>query len=218
ESKQEVMKIAAYFEKVNTNQLQLVSLLQKLEGKNKLPKNFRDVMDELLVLDQDVVIQNYTEENRKHDRKVLKALRALLKEKAGENANLKREFNTLLAILKDSIEADFPREMITGRSAQNLKKLVEEFMSVVRNRLQNSEKAIEFAKLFSPETIHPELKFETLGLTEASLKKKSGFLTATQKEFATGELLTESDYIPAHIQEARSDWKKVMAEAKSIPA
>src|SRR5690606_32581155 len=68
------------------------------------------------------------------------------------------------------------------------------------------------------ETVHPELKFETLGLTEASLKKKSSFVTATQREFATGELLTESDYIPANIQEARGAWQKVMAEAKAIPA
>lgn len=218
EAKQDVLKIGAYFDKINTNQIQLVSLLQRLEEKNKLPKNFRDVMDELLVLDQDVVIQNYTEENRKHDRKVLKTLRALLNEKAGENANLKREFSTLITILKDSIEADFPREMITGRSAQNLKKMIEEFMSVVKARLQNSEKAIEFAKIFSPEAVHPELKFETLGLTDASLNKKSGFVTATQKEFATGELLTESDYIPAHIQEARAAWKKVMTEAKAVPA
>ena len=34
-------------------------------------------------------------------------------------------------------------------------------MTIVRERLQNSEKAIEFAKLFNQDTSHPELKFET---------------------------------------------------------
>ena len=218
ESKQAELSIAAYFEKINTNQINLVQTLQRLEEKNKLPKGFRDMMDELLILDMDIVYQNYTEEHRKHDRKILRNLKASLMEKAGTNKKLTLEFNNLLAILRGSIEASFPRENIRGRMNINMMKLVDTFMNMVRERLQNSEKAIEFAKLFTVETIHPELKFETFGLSESSFKKKSGFLSATQKEFATGELLIESDYIPAHIQEARAAWMKVEAEAKKIAA
>ncbi len=218
EAKQATLPIAAFFEKINTNQINLVTTLQKLESKNKLPKGFRDAMDELLVLDQDIVYQNYTEENRKHDRKILKNLKAMLMEKAGTNKELNREFNVLLGILRGSIEAPFPRENVTGKTAINMMKMIELFMNMVRERLQNSEKAIEFAKIFTTETVHPELKFETFGLTEASMNKTSGFVNATQKEFATGELLTESDYIPAHIKEARSAWMKVEAEAKKISA
>lgn len=218
EAKQATLPIAAFFEKINTNQITLVTTLQKLEAKNKLPKGFRDAMDELLVLDQDIVYQNYTDENRKHDRKILKNLKAMLTEKAGTNKELTREFNVVLAILRGSIEAPFPREVISGKTVINMMRLVESFMNMVRERLQNSEKAIEFAKLFTTETVHPELKFETFGLSEASLNKTSGFLTASQKEFATGELLTESDYIPAHIQEARTAWIKIEAEAKKLSA
>jgi uncharacterized circularly permuted ATP-grasp superfamily protein len=218
EAKQATILIAAYFEKLNTNQIHLVQVLERLEGKNKLPKGFRDMMDELLVLDMDVVHQNYTEENRKHDRKILKNIRALLNEKSESNKTLLKEYNTLLGILRNSIEASFPRENITGKAAINMMRMIEAFMNMVRERLQNSEKAIEFAKIFSTETVHPELKFETFGLSEASIAKKSGFLTASQKEFATGELLTETDYIPTHIQEARSAWLKVEAEAKKVSA
>lgn len=218
ETKQATNAIAAYFEKINTNQLTLVTTLEKLESRNKLPKGFRDMMDELLVLDMDIVYQNYTEEHRKHDRKILKNLRAVLKEKAGTNKKLAGDFNVITSTLKSSIDATFPREMVRGKSALNMMRLIEVFMNTVRERLQNSEKAIEFAKIFTTETIHPELKFETFGLSEASFKKKSGFLTATQKEFATGELLTESDYIPAHIQAARTAWMKVESEAKRISA
>jgi hypothetical protein len=110
------------------------------------------------------------------------------------------------------------RENVTGKAATNLLKLMDSFMTIVRERLQNSEKAIEFAKLFNPETSHPELKFETFGLGENSLKKKTNFLTASQKEFATGELLIDSDFVPDHIKAARCAWMKVEAEAKKLDA
>ena len=127
---------------------------------------------------------------------------------------LLKEYNGLIKILNSSIEASFPREILKGKAAQNLLKLVESFMNMVKDRLQNSEKAIEFAKLFSTDLVHPELKFDTFGLKQESLCKKSGFLTASQKEFATGELLTESDYISPMIKEARVEWIKIEAEAK----
>lgn len=218
EAKQSTLPTARYFETINNNQILLVTALQRLEGKNKLPKGFRDQMDELLIIDQDIVYQNYTEEHRKHDRKVLKTLRAMLKEKAADNKLLMKDFNDLLNILRSSIEADFPRENINGKTATNMMKLIENFMVIVRDRLQNSEKAIEFAKLFSTETVHPELKFETFGLSDESLAKTSGFLTASQKEFATGELLIDSDFIPDHIKEARAAWMKIEADAKRMSA
>lgn len=218
EAKQPTMEIAAFFEKININQIQLVTTLERLESKNKLPKGFRDMMDELLVLDQDIVYQNYTEENRKHDRKILKNLKVALLEKAGTNKKLLAEYNLIINALRGSIEASFPREAVTGKTAINMMKLIDTFMNMVRERLQNSEKAIEFAKLFTTETVHPELKFETFGLSEASLTKTSGFLSASQKEFATGELLTESDYIPEHIKTARTAWMKIETEAKRLPA
>src|SRR5690606_35859966 len=110
ETKQATLQIAAYFEKINTNQIQLVQILQTLEAKNKLPKGFRDLMDELLVLDQDIVYQNYSPEQRKHDRKILKVIRAKLSEKAGTNKKLSREYSQLVSVLRSSIEASFPRE------------------------------------------------------------------------------------------------------------
>lgn len=218
ESKQESMAIANYFDLINLNQLNMVSAMQRLESRNKLPRGFRERMDELLVLDQDIVYQNYTDENRKHDRRILKDLKAMLMEKAGSNKVLLKEYKVLLNMLTTSIEASFPREIITGKAAQNMLKLVESFMAMVRDRLQNSEKAIEFAKLFSTELVHPELKFDTFGLKEESLNKKGGFLTASQREFATGELLTESDYISAPVKEARAAWIKIEAEAKRMEA
>ncbi len=218
ESKQATLAIAAYFEKINTNQITLVTTLERLETKNKLPKGFRDQMDELLIIDQDIVYQNYTDEHRKHDRKILKNLKAMLAEKAQDNKTLIKEFNVLLGILRGSIEASFPRENITGKTAINMMKLVESFMVTVRDRLQNSEKAIEFAKLFSTETVHPELKFETFGLSDISLNKTSGFLTASQREFATGELLIDSDFVPDHIKEARAAWMEIESKARKMSA
>jgi uncharacterized circularly permuted ATP-grasp superfamily protein len=218
ESKQASTAVGKFFDLVNYNQIALVTKMQKLEAKNRLPKGFRERLDELLVIDQDIVYQNYTDENRKHDRNILKDLKSMLKEKAKDNILLKKEFRSLASVLNSSIEASFPRENLAGKAAQNLIKLVDLFMNMVRERLQNSEKAIEFAKLFSTELIHPELKFDTFGLKEESLNKKGGFLTASQREFSTGELLTESDYISAPMKEARAAWIKIEAEAKKVAA
>lgn len=218
EARQASKEIAAYFDRINLNQINLVTNLQKLESRNKLPRGFREKMDELLVLDMDIVYQNYTDSHRKHDRKILKDLRALCDEKAGTNKILAREYQVVLGLLRSSVEAKFTRETITGRAADNLLKLMDIFTSIVRERLQDSEKAIEFAKLFNPDATHPELKFETFGLGEESLKKTQGFLTASQREFATGELLTESDFISPEIKAARSAWMKIEAEAKKLDA
>lgn len=216
EAKQNSVAIAQYFDKVNRNQLNLVTTLEALESKGKLPNGFREAMDELLVLDQDVINQNYNAENRKHDRKILKNLKAMLAAKATTNAKTQKEYSTLIGILKTSIEADFPRETLSGKTAQNMLKLIETFMNMVRERLQNSEKAIEFAKLFSLDVVHPELKFETFGLRESGPAVNGKLMTATQREFATGELLTESDYIPETVKEARKAWLKIEAEAKKV--
>ncbi len=218
ESKQASRAIAAYYEKVNINQINLVTSLQKLESRNKLPRGFREKMDELLVLDMDIIYQNYTSDNQKHDLKILKELKVLCDEKSGTNKVLAKEYQIVLKILKSSIDAKFPREVITGKAAANLIKLMDSFMTIVRERMQNSEKAIEFAKLFNMDTAHPELKFETFGLGETSLLKTENFLTASQNEFATGELLIESDYIPAHIKEAREAWLKIETESKRMDA
>lgn len=216
EGKQANASTAAYFELINSNQIKLVSVLEKLERRNKLPKFFRDAMDELQVLDMDIVYQNYTEEHRKQDKKILKNLRAMLKEKAGDNEKLAAQFKELLGILRSSVNASFDREQITGRTAQNLIKMIEQFSTTVRERLQNSEKAIEFSKVFDLNTVHPELKFDTFGLGDESLHKTADFLTASQKEMATGELLTESDFISPELKAARADWMKIEAEAKKL--
>ncbi len=216
ESKQETRAIAKYFDLINLNQLKLVSALQKVESKNMLPKGFREVMDVLLILDMEVVYNNYSADQRIHDRKLMKELRAMVNEQAGDNKITLKALNSVMSILKSSIDADLPREMIAGKSAQNLMKLIESFMTMVRERLQNSEKAIEFAKIFSTETLHPEMKFETFGLSEADLTKTEGFLAATQMEFATGNLLTESEYVPQSLKDARYNWMKVELEAKKL--
>src|SRR5690606_28375061 len=137
EAKQATSSIAAYFDLINSNQIKLVGALESLERRNKLPKGFRDMMDQLQVLDMDIVYQNYTEQHRKADKKILRSLNVMLKEKAKDNTKLLAEFKNLLAILKSSINASFEREEITGRTAQNLIKLIEQFSLTVRERLQN---------------------------------------------------------------------------------
>lgn len=214
ETKQAKKEIAAYFQLVHGNHIKLVTILQRLEAQGKLPKGFRDALDRLHILNEDIVSQHYTEAHRKEDKKALKALREMLTKKAGTNKALLSDAKTIMALLVSSVNATFPHEILSGKTAQNMAKMVETFMQMVRERLQNSEKAIEFAKLFNLDTEHQDLAFETFGLKDVA--KKASFLTATQREFVTGELLTESEFIPANIQEARQAWLPVMAEAQKI--
>ncbi|MBY0516308.1 MAG: circularly permuted type 2 ATP-grasp protein [Bacteriovoracaceae bacterium] len=214
ESKQAKKEIAAYFQLVHGNHIKLVMKLQKLEEAGKLPKGFRDELDRLHILNDDILSQNYTEEHRKADKKALKPLRDMLMKKAGTNKALISQMKAVMVLLVSSVNANFPREYIGGKSALNMAKMVENFLTIVRERLQNSEKAIEFAKLFNLDADHPDLAFETFGLKETA--KNAGLLTASQREFATGELLTESEFIPANLQEARKAWLAVLEEAKKI--
>jgi uncharacterized circularly permuted ATP-grasp superfamily protein len=216
ETKQSTVEIASYFEKINNNQIRLVEALQRLEAKNKLPKNFRDTLDKLLVLDMDIINQNYSSVERKHDRKILKDLKVLIPVDKRKSSSNKKDFDLIISTLKSSIEASFPRELVQGKSAQNMSRLLENFMFLVRDRLQNSEKAIEFAKIFSVETTHPELTFETFGLGQKNMSQEQNILTASQFEFTTGKSLIESEFVSDELKDARKKWLKVISESKKL--
>lgn len=212
EAKQAKKEIAAYFQLVHSNHIKLVSVLQRLEVAGKLPKGFRDALDQLNILNDDILSQCYTEEHRKADKLGLKTLREMMAKVKGSKKNLS-DARLVMALLSSSINARFPHEVLTGKTATNLLKMIENFMQMVRERLQNSEKAIEFARIFRTDMVHADLAFETFGLGE---NKDGRLLTASQREFATGELLTESSFVSDELKAARAQWLSVMAEAKSI--
>lgn len=213
EAKQAKKEIAAYFQLVHGNHIKMVAVLQRLEVAGKLPKGFRDMLDQLHILNDDIVSQHYTEEHRKADKASLKVLREMLLKKAGTNKKTVSDAKIVIALLVSSINASFPRENLTGKVALNMARMMEIFMRVVRERLQNSEKAIEFAKLFNLDAVHPELSFQTFGLKDYA---NGQLLTASQREFATGEMLTESEFVSADLKAARAAWLPVLAEANKI--
>lgn len=214
EAKQAKKEIAAYFQLVHGNHIKLVVALEKLESKGKLPKGFRDALDHLNILNEDIVSQHYSDAHRKADKKAMKNVRDILLSKIGTRKENVTEAKKILALLSSSINAQFPHEKLTGMTAKNMVRMIESFMSVVRERLQNSEKAIEFAKLFNLNTEHPELAFETFGLKEMPLSAKS--LTASQYEFQTGKLLTDSEFVSSDLKLIRTEWIEVLAESKKI--
>lgn len=213
ETKQAKKEISHYHQLVNSNSIKLVSVLQRLEAAGKLPKGFRDELDKLNILNSDLVTQHYTEDHRKADKRIMKTLREMIGE--GKDDKVARDKKRVLALIASSINAAFPRENLGGKAGQNMAKLIEVFMLTVRERLQNSEKAIEFAKLFSLDVVHPELTFETYGLNGLTDKKGRTF-TASQREFNTGELLVESDLIAPELKAARSAWLQVLEQAKKL--
>lgn len=206
-------EVQNYYQLVNGNLIRMVALLQKLEAAGKLPKGFRDELDKLNILNADLVIQHYSDEDRRADKKLLKDLKVLLAKNPG--GEFEREKARVAALLTTAINASFPRESVTGKTAANMVRLVETFMGTVRDRLQNSEKAIEFARLFKLDAAHPLLTFETFGL-KSIVSRKGRYFTASQREFATGELLTESEEVSDELKSARAAWLKILDEAKSL--
>lgn len=215
DTKQAKKEISQYFTLVNGNLIKMVAILQRLEVAGKLPRGFRDELDKLNVLNCDLLSQHYTDEHRKTDKKQLKVLRDLIGAKKDDKVS--RDKIRVLALLTSSINASFPRENLNGKGAQNLAKLIEVFMSTVRERLQNSEKAIEFAKLFNMDATHPDLTFETFGLKVLNEKNPKTY-TASQNEFTKGELLTESEHVSPELKEARTAWVSVLEESKKLKA
>ncbi len=214
EAKQNKKEVQAYYETVHGNLVKLVPTLQRLEASGKLPRGFRDELDKLNILNDDIVTQHYTEEHRRQDRRTLKVLRDQLMAGRNDEKTL-RDKKRVMALLASASNASFNREVIGGKTAANMVRLIDGFMGMVRERLQNSEKAIEFAKLFNTDAAHPELTFETFGL-RGEETRNGRYLTASHREFATGERLVDSDFVSAPIKEARASWLTVLAEAKSV--
>jgi uncharacterized circularly permuted ATP-grasp superfamily protein len=216
EARQAKKEIAAYFHFTRTQQIRLVKQLQILENDKKLPEQFREELDKLIILDDEAISSLYRDEDRKHDLKQLKIINALLDKKAKRSKTLVKPYKAVKTLLSSIIKAKLPNETFTGIKAKNLAKMIEDFMQVVKERLQDSEKAIEFAKLFSLDTKHPDLNFKTLYLKEELLTKKNGFMNATQREFATGQSLIESEFVSDELKAARQTWLKVLETAQSM--
>src|SRR5690606_4676269 len=94
------VEVAQYFNRIQANQIELVTILKKYEGKG-LPKGFRDQLDDLRVLNNDAITSSYSEEERALDIYTLSLLKAEAKKIVQKNKTMKKDINKLLAHIED---------------------------------------------------------------------------------------------------------------------
>ena len=212
ESKLSKADLASYYRAISDNQVQVVQLLKKVE--NKLPENFRDMLDNIQVLNMDKVETFYTEEARALDLVIIDELKLILKASNIKDLALKRRLNKIVSIIKSSIDAVAPMHHLSSRTKKSISKLLKEFCEGCQKRLKDSPLAIEFAKLFDINSDVTRLRFETLYLGRRDTDKE--IRVASQYEMRSGERITDSEFVPAHIKEARQEWLKIKAAATQL--
>lgn len=208
EAKTQRIQVARYFTKIRNNQLEVVEILKSIE--NKLNKETLENLQNLRVLCIETVNNKYTFDQRALDYVLIDEI------KKGQNlsGNDKKLFNKLMKSITQSIDLFCPDTILKARSKNSLRLLLNEFCQSSKYRLSDSEHNKDFAELFDLDSSVTELKFETLYLGEKDSDK--AIRVASQLEIRKKILLTESAFIPAHIQKARTSWMDVESMAKKM--
>ncbi|MCT4641164.1 MAG: circularly permuted type 2 ATP-grasp protein, partial [Bacteriovoracaceae bacterium] len=203
ESKIDKSNVASYYRTIAQGQLKVVELIKANE--NKLSKNFLDMLENIRALSIDTVNGNYTHAQKALDSVLLEELKSLdSKENAAE----------LLEVLESMINLESRRYILKARTKNIIISLLNNFCKSSIERLNASDATREFSALFSLKNEATRLKFETLYLGEKDADKE--IKIATQFEMRNDVLLTESAYIPTHLQTARKEWITILKEAKKL--
>lgn len=213
EAKLNKTDIANYYLKINKNQLEIVKLIQSNELRLSTT-NFRDILDNIRVLNIDIVTTNYTQEDRALDLVMVSELRLIAKEINTKNAKAKKEINRIIRLVSDSVKAQKEASILSSRSKTIVKELLNKLCSQAQERLNKSPKASEFSKVFSLDNTLSELKYETLYLGKKDADKE--IKVATQMEMRTGKLLTESTEVSQELKDARKAWIKITQDARLL--
>lgn len=210
--KQKARSLGRYLYLQRSNQIEIVNLLQILESNKKLGIKIRNRIDELHILNEDLISEYYNEAHRKEDEKSLQQIRGLIRQRKIKDKRTKELFREVVKRLKNSIQEPYPCVPLTQVSKEKIDSNLNQFTDLIRQRLQNSEKTVEFAKIFYKDFDLVDLEFETLCLK--SNQSDTEYLCGTQKEFATEQLLTESNFISEDLKSARAEWLQIEALAK----
>jgi len=216
EKKIEKTKVTKFFEKRNRLRVAITTLLHELEG--DLPGPFFEKLDGIRAFNVDMPMQEYSAQDRAHDRSVLEALRGDTAAIAARNATAKK----LLLALSQLTELRFPTKMLTAFACQALLFQLELFCMLIREHLEATTRdGKSFAQLFSRSVGVPQLDFDILFAEETTFRSLSSSrpaLIATEEEMRTGKLLVETDFVAPELRAARADWMKIEAEAGDLPA
>jgi uncharacterized circularly permuted ATP-grasp superfamily protein len=213
EAKINKVEIAAYYKTVNSNQLEIVRLMQSNEAR-LANTDFRDTLDSIRVLNVDVVNTTYSAEDRALDLVMVSELKVIAKDAKSSNVKANKEISRLIKLIKMSAFLEIPTTEVSSRSKTIIKDLLLTLCAQAQERLNDSPLVSEFAEIFELDNDLTELKYETLYLGKKDDDKE--IKVATQMEMRTGKLLTESSEVSEELKEARSAWLKITQNARLL--
>lgn len=203
--------IASYYARMNQDQARLVSLLQSLD--NVLDEDVYMVLDEMNVLNQDIVNRGYSYEMKRSDLFNLGHLSFLLRHKISMHPEERRNLNRIRALIKGMILARFPARGLAFLLRQRFESLLDQFCELATKRLRDSVHARGFATLFDGSVEQSQTLYrETFVIAHEGQAPRS----ATEWELKNEKRLVDSDFIDPEIRAIRSEWLRVIEEAKSV--
>ena len=202
-------RIRKFFDRRTKLRIQIATCLEKLEG--SVPAAFFDRLDGLNVLNAiDNEIHHLGAKERAQDRALLSELKALAKEVRMWPADQAR----LFAALGSLVELQFPVKDLSPAACHSLLFKLETFCLLAYEHLISRRGGRAFAELFSKSEKPRELKFDVLfaDVPRAKADPAERALIATEEEFRTGRLLTDSALVADELRAARADWLATLAE------
>jgi uncharacterized circularly permuted ATP-grasp superfamily protein len=206
-------RLRKFFERRQRLRIQIATCLSQLEG--ALSPAFFDRLDSLhalnLVADG---IQHFSAAMRAQDRESLTALKKI----ACDVRMWPAEQARLFAALGSLVELQFPSRPLTAAACHSLLFKLETFCLLAYEHLTARRGGRPFAELFSKSERPRELRYEVL-FTDAPRRKAAPAadaaeraLIATEEEFRTGRLLTDSALVADELRAARADWLATLSD------
>lgn len=214
EKKQPLKEIAQYNHIINCSQTEIVRLLQKVDS-HFFAKEFREVLDNLRVLDTAKVYSSYSIEEKSLDYVLIETLRESVKELV--SGKEKRTYQNILKRVEDCVLLEMPNNIIKSEKTRTiLIECLESFCKEATQRIRKSEVNREFVSMLSLTPDIEDLKFETLYLGKQDVNKP--IRIATQYEMRNAESLVESNYIDRDLKIARAQWQSTIIKSQKLVA
>lgn len=213
EAKLPKREITSHYKVVNRNQTEVTRLLAQVEGL-EVGREFRDIMDNLRVLDMGKVYNRYSEEERALDLVLIDDLNTIAKEKTAAGSEERQTLEAIVRRLKKSARQESPRTIVGQKSKRTIRALLQDFCDLAKSRIEMADTSKEFGKLFTLTPDVTKLKYETLYLGKKDVDKE--IMVASQQEMQTGKSLLDTEFVDDELKAAREDWMRILKKSERM--
>jgi uncharacterized circularly permuted ATP-grasp superfamily protein len=194
EAKMNKTEVKKYFEKMTRSQIKIASLIS--ENESVIDYDFISKLENLRVLNQDVILNHYSEAERALDAVLFEEL----KDEALASEKYKQKIFRQLTMM---LNREYPKSVLSNKAKVLITKRLNTYLIMSAQRLVDTG-AIDIAEVLTENLKEGKLIFETTFL-ENDREKTS--IVASATEFSHGQDLLETDLVLPELKQARMDWK-----------